>query len=308
MLASIGFTAAATGLAAAMGIDDEEDKAIRKLDAPWDKYSTKLYLGRDNKGNVQQINLSYVDPYNYLRDPLIALVKADGTWDQRLMEATKTAFEPFYGEQILVGKILDATRNKKGTTGGRVYNPEGTVFDRSTAIAGHLFDAFNIGTVASGIRVYRGLTGQVTPTGRAYDPALETIATVTGQRVVTLDPRQSLSFAARRFNNRINDATGIFTAAYYDRSNISQEAKQQAYQDMMTARTEIFNDTSDIINAAMRLGVSRGEIIQILRDQGVSRQSAQALVNGTVSPYVSSKRELRQDATRYRQQALSAAR
>ena len=149
-------------------------------------------------------------------------------------------------------------------------------------------------------------TGQVTPTGRAYDPALETIATVTGQRVVTLDPRQSLSFAARRFNNRINDATGIFTAAYYDRSNVSQDARLQAYQDMMKARTSIFNDTSGIINAAMRLGVSRGEIIQILRDQGVSRQSAQALVNGTVAPYVSAKKELKRDATRYRLQGVSA--
>ena len=306
MLASIGFSAAAAGLAAAMGIDDDEDKAIRSLDAPWDKYATKLYLGRDGKGNVQQVNLSYVDPYNYLRDPLIALVRADGTWDQRLMEATKTAFEPFYGEQILAGKILDVARNKKGTTGGRVYNPEADVFDRSTAIAGHLFDAFNIGTIGSGIRVYKGLTGQVTQTGRAYDPALETIATVTGQRVVTLDPRQSLSFAARRFNNRINDATGIFTAAYYDRSNISQEARLQAYQDMMKARTAIFNDTSGIVNAAMRLGVSRSEIIQILRDQGVSRQSAQALVNGTVSPYVSAKKELKRDAIRYRLQGVSA--
>lgn len=308
MLATVGFSAAAAGLAAAMGIDDEEDKAIRQLDAPWDKYSTKLYLGRDNKGNVQQVNLSYVDPYNYLRDPLIALVKADGTWDQRLFEAVKTAFEPFYGEQILAGKILDITRNKKGTTGGRVFNPEAGIYDRSTAIAGHLFDAFNIGTVASGIRVYKGLTGQVTQTGRAYDPALETLATVTGQRVVTLDPRQSISFAARKFNNRINDATGIFTAAYYDRSNLTQEAKLKAYQDMMDSRSEIFGSTSSVIRAAMLLGVSRSEIIQILRQQGVSRQSAVALLNGTVSPYNSSRPDLRADATRYRQQALSATR
>ena len=295
LVATVGFTAAASAIATAMGIDDEEDKAIRQLDAPWDKYSTKLYLGRDDKGNVQQVNLSYVDPYNYFRDPLIALAKADGSWEQRLLEAVKTGFEPLYGEQILTGKILDITRNKKGTTGGRVYNPEGSLFDRSAAISAHMFEAFNIGTVTSGLRIYKGLRGEVTQTGRAYDPALETLAVVTGQRVVTLDPRQGLSFTARRFNNRINDATGVFTATYYDRSKITEEGKLNAYKGMMDSRKDIFLETGRTVNAAMRLGVSRGEVLKILREQGVSQQSALALVSGTVAPYNPRDRAVRSD-------------
>jgi len=295
LVATVGFTAAASAIATAMGIDDEEDRAIRQLDAPWDKYSTKLYLGRDDKGNVQQVNLSYVDPYNYFRDPLIALAKADGSWEQRLLEAVKTGFEPLYGEQILTGKILDITRNKKGTTGGRVYNPEGSLFDRSAAISAHMFDAFNIGTVTSGLRIYKGLRGEVTQTGRAYDPALETLAVVTGQRVVTLDPRQGLSFTARRFNNRINDSTGVFTATYYDRSKITEEGKLNAYKGMMDSRKDIFLETGRIVNAAMRLGVSRGEVLKILREQGVSQQSALALLSGTVAPYNPRDRAVRSD-------------
>ena len=305
MMASIGFSAVAAGIASAMGIDDDEDQAIRKLDAPWDKYATKLYLGRDDKGNVNQVNLSYVDPYNYFRDPIIALMKMDGTWDQKLLESVKTAFQPLYGEQILASKILDISRNTKGTTGGRVYNPEADLASRAAAVSAHMFDAFNIGTVVSSVRVYRGLTGQVTQTGRAYDPALETIATLTGQRVVTLDPRQSLGFTARKFSNRLNDATGIFTAAYYDRSNVSNEARLEAYRQMRSSRKEIFNETSGIISAAMKLGVSRGEVMRILKEQGVSMDNARALLSGNVAVYKPAKREMKGDAIRFGQQVYA---
>jgi hypothetical protein len=305
MMASIGFSAVAAGIASAMGIDDDEDQAIRKLDAPWDKYATKLYLGRDDKGNVNQVNLSYVDPYNYFRDPIIALMKMEGTWDQKLLESVKTAFQPLYGEQILASKILDITRNTKGTTGGRVYNPEADLASRAAAVSAHMFDAFNIGTVVSSVRVYKGLTGQVTQTGRAYDPALETIATLTGQRVVTLDPRQSLGFTARKFSNRLNDATGIFTAAYYDRSNVSNEARLEAYRQMRSSRKEIFNETSGVISAAMRLGVSRGEVMRILKEQGVSMDNSRALLSGNVAVYKPAKREMKGDAIRFGQQVYA---
>lgn len=305
MMASIGFSAVAAGIAAAMGIDDDEDMAIRKLDAPWDKYSTKLYLGRDEKGNVNQVNMSYVDPYNYFRDPIIALIKRDGTWDQKLLESVKTAFQPLYGEQILSSKVLDITRNTKGTTGGRVYNPEADLASKASAISSHMFDAFNIGTFTSSIRIYKGLTGQVTQTGRAYDPALETIATLTGQRVVSLDPRQSLGFAARKFSNRLNDATGIFTAAYYDRSNVSNEARMEAYKQMSRSRKEIFNDTAGTISAAMKLGVSRGEVMRILKEQGVSMDNSRALLSGLVAVYKPAKREMKGDAIRFRQQVYA---
>jgi len=305
MMASIGFSAVAAGIASAMGIDDDEDQAIRKLDAPWDKYATKLYLGRDDKGNVNQVNLSYVDPYNYFRDPIIALMKMNGTWDQKLLESVKTAFQPLYSEQILASKILDISRNTKGTTGGRVYNPEADLASRAAAVSAHMFDAFNIGTVVSSVRVYKGLTGQVTQTGRAYDPALETIATLTGQRVVTLDPRQSLGFTARKFSNRLNDATGIFTAAYYDRSNVSNEARLEAYRQMRSSRKEIFNETSGVISAAMRLGVSRGEVMRILKEQGVSMDNSRALLSGNVAVYKPAKREMKGDAIRFGQQVYA---
>ena len=165
--------------------------------------------------------------------------------------------------------------------------------------------AFNIGTFTSSIRIYKGLTGQVTQTGRAYDPALETIATLTGQRVVSLDPRQSLGFAARKFSNRLNEATGIFTAAYYDRSNVSNEARMEAYKQMSRSRKEIFYDTAGTISAAMKLGVSRGEVMRILKEQGVSMDNSRALLSGLVAVYKPAKREMRGDAIRFRQQVYA---
>jgi hypothetical protein len=114
-----------------------------------------------------------------------------------------------------------------------------------------------------------------------------------------------LGFTARKFSNRLNDATGIFTAAYYDRSNVSNEARLEAYRQMRSSRKEIFNETSGIISAAMKLGVSRGEVMRILKEQGVSMDNSRALLSGNVAVYKPAKREMKGDAIRFGQQVYA---
>lgn len=286
LAAYIGFTGAAEALRMASGVTDEEDKASRRLDAPWDRYSTKAYLGNDERGNVRFVNLSYLDPSNYLRDPLIAVWKKEGDWREKLLEGMKTFFEPFVGEQILTGKILDVARNKKALTGGAVYNPQDSIQAQAASIVAHVSDAFTAGAITTGLRIYRGATGDVTKTGRAYNAPDEIMAAVLGQRVVTQDTRQSLMFEATKFKRALNESSSIYSQAFYDRSRDGVRKRPEAYQAMLEARREVFSDISSAAKAAMTLGVPRGEVLQILRNQGVSDENSRAIVNGYV-PYVS---------------------
>lgn len=202
------------------------------------------------------------------------------------MDGIKTFFEPFVGEQILTGKILDVARNKKSLTGGMVYNPQDSIPVQSSEIIAHIGDAFTAGAITTGLRIYRGATGDVTKTGRAYNTQDEIVASVLGQRVVTQDPRQSLMFEATKFKRSLNESSSIYSQAFYDRSRDGASKRPEAYQNMVEARRRVFSDMSSAAKAAMTLGVPRGEVLQIIRNQGVSEENARAIVNGYV-PYVS---------------------
>ena len=79
----------------------------------------------------------------------------------------------------------------------------------------------------------------------------------------------------------------------------------EAYKQMSRSRKEIFNDTAGTIRAAMKLGVSRGEIMRILKEQGVSMDNSRALLSGLVAVYKPAKREMKGDAIRFRQQVYA---
>ena len=56
--------AAATLSMSLLGITDDEEESVRKLGSPWAENASLLFWGRDEKGNMETIDLSYVDPYN----------------------------------------------------------------------------------------------------------------------------------------------------------------------------------------------------------------------------------------------------
>ena len=60
-----------------MGLGEEEDEAFRKLLPHWNRNSTLLYLGYDDNGLPQALDMSRYNPYGYLQKPIEALLNGN---------------------------------------------------------------------------------------------------------------------------------------------------------------------------------------------------------------------------------------
>lgn len=59
-----GLMAGLSAMSAALfGVDDDEEEAIRQMLPEWSKNSSLFFLGRDEKGQVQYMDLGWLDPY-----------------------------------------------------------------------------------------------------------------------------------------------------------------------------------------------------------------------------------------------------
>ena len=285
-----GITAVALGTAGATmgsrilnGISASDDKDFRQFLPPWSKNSQIVYLGKDKNGNARYIDLSYTDPYAYLKKPLIAAIRGDN-WKEKLVQAGTEAMSPFLGEQIMWSKVMDISRNKTAS-GKKVYNPQAPWDKIAEDIALHVGDAFNPGTVNSMYRIYEGLRGETAPSGVKYDPRIEVAATLGGQRIQKIDPTQALAFKAREYGKNSEDAKYLLNSVVNNRGTVSESDVKTAYTDMDVANKNLWEDMQSSIRAAERLGVERKEIQRALRSAGVSIAETRALVNDRYKPF-----------------------
>ena len=115
--------------------------------------------------------------------------------DKAMIEAFREVSEPFLGEEILLGKLMDVQRNT--TESGRsVYNPQAPTDDKVAAIMEHIWGGLEPGTLTSARRIWKAHTGPVEPWGRGYDTMDEVMAVATGQRRQTLEVAQPLVYGS----------------------------------------------------------------------------------------------------------------
>ena len=284
-----GLAVAALGLPAASmtsrwlnGITAEDDRDLRPFLAPWSRNSTLIYTNRSEDGKSRFIDMSYTDPYSYVRDPIRAVFLGED-WEESLRESVLQAMSPFFSEEILAGKVFDVARNTK-KSGGQVWNPEAHPIDQFQDIAAHFWNALEPGTLTSARRIAKGIAGQTTVFGQAFDARLEAMAVLTGHRLQEVDVKQSLSFRTGEMSGRIRDANRILTRTGTRRGTLSNEELTQAFEESEASRVRVFSDAHDIAQAAIRLGLTSREVEIAFRDGGMSRANARAIINGDAPP------------------------
>jgi head-tail adaptor len=268
MLATSGTYAASLGTMALLGIGADEDEDLRRFMAPWDKNADLFYLGTDDAGKKRFINLGFTDPHSYLKAPIMAFLRGED-WEKASFEAATEVFEPFFGEEILAGALLDIARTTK--TGKDLAGED---------IAKKLYETFEPGAVTSGRRIYMGATGQVTEYGRSYDTKDEILSVATGMRRQTVDIPQSLQFKARQTQQLFTNASKELGSVFKRKGNVTDKDKQEAYDEMVEAKKLAWEEVRKDVSAARRLGLSDLKIRQSLIDGGISRQNAEMLVKG----------------------------
>lgn len=264
------------------GITKDEDRDLRHFLAPWSRNSTLIYTAKGEDSVYRYIDLSYTDPYSYVRDPIKALLRGED-WQSALAQGLWQAAEPFLGEEILFGKVADITRNTK-TNGGQVWNPQDHPIDKFASQMGHIYEAMEPGTITSARRIAKGIRGTTTVFGQAFDTRTEAMAVVTGHRLNETDVAQSLSFRGTEINRAVRDANRILTSVGTRRGTVTEEDLLEAYQDSERSRAQVFRQGHEIAQSAIRLGRTRRQVLSILREGGMSQANSRAIVDGTLPP------------------------
>jgi proteasome lid subunit RPN8/RPN11 len=264
-------------------VDGEQEDDLRRFLPEWSANATLHYTANDGRGRFRLIDGSYIDPWNYLKKPITALLRGQD-WQQGLIEAGVEAISPFADEGLVTKVGLDLARNADAQ-GRPIFNPEAPFLDRAQAQIGHAWKSFEPGIITQGRRIVKAARAEVSDTGRAYNLDDEVAAVLTGARSQSLDVGQALIFRGKRFMGQRQGAELIYREER-DKQNAPAENRETARVKMEHARKALFTDMAATVQAAQRLGLSQGEALQALMAAGISEQDVGLLLVGVYLPYV----------------------
>lgn len=281
-MVSAGFYALSAMTAAALGVGDDEEEALRDLAAPWSKNSTFLYAGRDADGKLRYFDMSFLDPYGYWKRPLTAMMR-DQPWEQAAVSGISDMLSPFFGADITAGAIFEVMANKK-PTGGQVYNENAGSVDQLQDISNHMRKALQPGFVSNGERLWlAGSDARREGSGQPYDMRDEVVSLL-GWRSATLDTQTGLYYRSFDFTDALADAKKTLTRTLRSSNDVSEGDIRESKQAANAQYQKAFTEMGRLISSAGTAGMSHGEIVQTLKLSGVSQRNILALISGRVPP------------------------
>lgn len=263
-----------------LDIDDDEEEAIRELAAPWSKNSNFWFYGRNDKGELEYFDLSFMDPYNIWKRPITAIMR-DQPWDDALKSGAVDFLSPFLGTDILANSIMEVYANKRSDTGSPVYNENDLPHNQLADIANHLRKDVQPGLASNLDRTWSALQGEVRSSGKKYDLTDEGLAWV-GWRRTTLDPKVSLYYRSYEFKDAKADATRSLTRVLRDPNKVSDADIRGAYRGALELRQIAYTDMYRVIHAARKAGMTDRQITKILSASRVSKDDIKNLLRGQV--------------------------
>lgn len=278
---------------ALLGFDDDDDEAVRQMAAPWQKNSSFVFLGRDEKGNIKYLDISFLDPYNYLKRPLMAFSR-DQSFDDAAKSAITDIASPFVGTDIAAGAIFDVLANKKDS-GQPVYQDHDSAINQTVAIANHLRKAIQPGIAANIERTWAAMEGDVSPSGKQYMMSDELAAWV-GFRVSTLDPKVALYYRSFEFADAKAQAEKSLRDTIREPGEVSSEELREAHEITVRRRKEAFEQMHVLVQSARKAGLTNAEISGALRNAGISALDAGMIVRGQVTPWKPNKATIKKTA------------
>ncbi|NBW23143.1 MAG: hypothetical protein EBR82_85890, partial [Caulobacteraceae bacterium] len=199
----------------ATDFNDRKLDAMRRFVAPYQKNATLAPTGVDEKGNVGYVDISYTDPLEVFRGPVIAAVSGRN-FEEGLLNSTREFLEAYLGPSILVNSLASAIYGKTPQN-REIRNPQDPAFDQAIDTITYFLRQNEPATVSQFRRVYKALRGEpdvaVSKYGRIYKPG-EEISAIFGIRPQSIDLAKALEGKSARFASNMSDVGRIFTETY----------------------------------------------------------------------------------------------
>lgn len=267
-------------LKAMLGIGDDEEEAVRDLAPPWQKNSNLAFVGRDEKGNLRYFDLSFLDPYNYWKRPITAILR-DEPWQETFLEVSREVLTPFFGVDILAGVVFEVAANKKMDTGAPVFKDNDEPLSQLGDIVSHVWHGVQPGLTANLERAFKAYQGEVSPSGREFTPKDEALSWV-GWRATTVNPRASLYYRSWEFKDDKSEASAILRGVLNDPNEVGDDDLKVALENTLRRREIAYTKMQRVVAAARAAGMTDQQIRATLRDSRVSNDDTRALVKGEI--------------------------
>jgi hypothetical protein len=267
----------------ANGLDDDDEEAIRKIGTgPWGTNSDYLFTGRNDKGQLTYVDLSFLDPYNMFHKAVTSMLR-NQPWEAKLAGAAAEIYMPFVQPDIAFSGIYEVVTNSRMRSGAPIYNPDAPVGDQTMDIASHLFFQLAPGVVNPIRKVAKAMKGDLDPSGRVYDLTNEA-AGMFGLRINTFDPKSSLYWRVGDFNEAMSNSRKYLGDIARDLNPRSEEELADAFKTANSMRLRAYDDMMQMVNAAKNSGLSDQAVRKVLRLSNVSKTYANALALGRPAP------------------------
>lgn len=264
-------------------VDDEDEKDLRRFLPDWNKNAQLLYTKPGRAGQYSVVDLSYLDPWAYLRKPVAAAMRGDN-WADSIGDAANEAAAPFFQEGVLAKVLLDVARNVDDQ-GRPVYDVQAGPIDRQLQKVAHVWTAAEPGFVTQAKRIAKAARGEVGASGRAYNLQDELTALLTGARSTSVNVAQAHSFKAGQFDGQLGQASTLYRRERDRQGTVDPADVAAAREKLEATRAKLYEQIIQDTAAAGRLGVDPGTVLVNLLAANLSKYEAAAVLGGQVLPY-----------------------
>jgi hypothetical protein len=273
-------------------VSDDEEEAIRLMSPYWMENSNFLFMGRNDKGQLEYLDVSFMDPYNYFKRPINAVLR-DQPWEEEFISAAKDMVRPFFGSDILATALFEVAKNEKAT-GGAIYNDSDTAAQQAADMAAHVSKAVEPGIIGNARRIYKAVEAPVTPYGKVYTLEDEAAAFF-GFRTTTFDPKTALRFRSIDIKERRNEASAQLKAVLRDPNLAGEEGIREAVERSLAMRQRTFDEALRLISASRSAGLSDLQIMETLKAANFGKLDMGYLMQGQVPPMMLSAASVRNE-------------
>jgi hypothetical protein len=264
-----------------LGMGEEDEDMLRRFLPDWQK-NALLSVSEIKDGVVSFWDWSYLNPFDVLQEPFIAMsneAKQGGDWKDIAAVGVEKAMDPWTGEQLFFGALMDVARGytKEGIP---LYNDADSTWNNTRVAAKRLLDPLTPGAFSLATRFYKGLQGEVSRSGKAYDWRDELKGAVLGQRPGKVDLLQV--FQDRKvgvFKRMMESASDLATKEYRTKGTADLTKIRENYVQSNNARKEAFEKLRQDMDAMERF-VPRNKLVLAMKAAGVTDDDINQIEGG----------------------------
>ena len=273
-------------------ISEQNDRDVRRLVPEWNKRSQLVYL-QGIQDTFRVADLTYLDPFEYIKKPLMTMVGLSKLDDESISQAVLAGAhefaKPFISESILTRALKEAISNQT-SFGSRIVNPQDSWDTKLVKRINHLWKNLEPGYTKQASNIYKAATGIADP---PRDLGEELSAFGTGTRVIPISAENSIKYkwgGPGGVVNAIRENSRQFTEVANSYKKPSPTQITEAY---ITSNKNRFKNMQeayrDIVALRRTFKVSDKVIYQMLTSQGFTKKDSMHILSGVFPASILSK-------------------